>query len=787
MMNAQSHRSDFKNCVFTISMENSNIGRVKISQPNLLVLAAQRTAVDDGYVNSIWNTSLKAAIQEIQKKNNSGLSFEELYRNAYTMVLHKHGEKLYTGTREVVMEHLVQKVRQDVIDSLNNNFLTTLNSAWNDHRTAMIMIRDILMYMDRVYVSGQKLEPVFNLGVILFRDHVVRYPSIRDHLRQTLLDMVAKERRGEIIEKSAVKNACQMLMSLGIDNRSVYADDFETPFLLQSAEFYRLESQKLLAENSASVYIRKVAARISEEAERAVHYLDKSTEERIVRVLEDELITKHLKTIVEMENSGVYSMLKFSKCDDLATMYKLFERVPNGHSTIADCMSSYLREQGRGLVTENAEEGKNAITYVQNLLDLKDTFDYFLKHAFNDDKIFKKRINSDFEYFINLNQRSPEYLSLFIDDKLKKGGKELGDQEVEVVLDKAMILFRYLEEKDVFERYYKQHLAKRLLLNKSASDDAEKNMISRLKTECGCQFTCKLEGMFKDITLSNSTADDFRLHVSQKRLNLNGIDLFVRVLTTGFWPTQSTNHQCNLPTVVREAYQCFHRFYLSKHSGRQLTLQPSLGSADLLSIFYGKPKEDDNDGEMRPTTTMSKERKHTLQVSTYQMVILMLFNTKECWTFEEMHHETDINEKDLQRALLPLAMGKPSQRIFIKESKTKDIKSNDRFIVNDSFTSKLYRVKINPITPKTESDPERQETRSKVEDDRKHEIDAAIVRTMKTRKTMSHTQLVAEVTHQLKARFMPSPGFIKKRIESLIERDYLSRLSEDRKMYNYVA
>ncbi len=61
-------------------------------------------------MNDIWNKSLKTAIQEIQKKNNSGLSFEELYRNAYTMVLHKHGEKLYTGTREVVIEHLIQKV-----------------------------------------------------------------------------------------------------------------------------------------------------------------------------------------------------------------------------------------------------------------------------------------------------------------------------------------------------------------------------------------------------------------------------------------------------------------------------------------------------------------------------------------------------------------------------------------------------------------------------------------------------------------------------------------------------
>jgi cullin 3 len=72
-------------------------------------------------VNNIWNTSLKTAIQEIQKKNNSGLSFEELYRNAYTMVLHKHGEKLYTGTREVVTEHLVQKVRTSN-DNMSNMF-----------------------------------------------------------------------------------------------------------------------------------------------------------------------------------------------------------------------------------------------------------------------------------------------------------------------------------------------------------------------------------------------------------------------------------------------------------------------------------------------------------------------------------------------------------------------------------------------------------------------------------------------------------------------------------------
>lgn len=108
-----------------------------------------QTAMDEKYVADIWNL-LKNAIQEIQKKNNSGLSFEELYRNAYTMVLNKHGQKLYAGLREVVNEHLTHKVRVDVLNSLNNNFLQTLNNAWNEHQTSMMMIRDILMYMDRV-------------------------------------------------------------------------------------------------------------------------------------------------------------------------------------------------------------------------------------------------------------------------------------------------------------------------------------------------------------------------------------------------------------------------------------------------------------------------------------------------------------------------------------------------------------------------------------------------------------------------------------------------------------
>ena len=70
---------------------------------------------------------------------------------------------------------------------------------------------------------------------------MVRYGGIRDHLRHILLEMVVRERKGEVADKLSVRAACQMLMVLGIDSRSVYEEDFERPFLAQSAEFYRVQ------------------------------------------------------------------------------------------------------------------------------------------------------------------------------------------------------------------------------------------------------------------------------------------------------------------------------------------------------------------------------------------------------------------------------------------------------------------------------------------------------------------------------------------------------------------
>ena len=84
------------------------------------------------------------------------------------------------------------------------------------------------------------------------------------------------------------------------------------------------------------------------------------------------------------------------------------------------------------------------------------------------------------------------------------------DSHLEHIVEQILELFRYVKSKDVFEEFYARGLSRRLLLKKAASLDAERNMIAKLKTECGDQFTQKVEGMLKDLSISNQFMQEYK-------------------------------------------------------------------------------------------------------------------------------------------------------------------------------------------------------------------------------------------------------------------------------------
>jgi cullin 3 len=669
----------------------------------------------------------------------------------------------------------------------------------------MIMIRDILMYMDRTYVIQQRRRPVYQLGLHLFRLTVWEHPEVKERSRDLLMATIASERNGLLTDdRSVLKQTLGMLLELGqSDGSNVYEGDFETLFLALTQEFYRIESQGYLSQNSATDYVAKATKRLEEEKDRSTALaLPLTTEKPLQSIIETELVERHARTLVDMEHSGFAAMLKDeTKLTELRSMYTLFARVPTSVDNLREALAERIKADGRVLITDQEKGASDPPAFVRGVLTMRDRYDKIVEFSFRGEKRARKRMRESFEDFLNTDARAASCLSVYVDELLRVGLRGATEDQITQELNKIIIVFRYLSDKDIFESFYKQHLAKRLLMGRSVSDDAERAMVSQLKAECGYQFTSKLEGMFNDMRISRDMQDSYKAYKRNQASQQQGetsdsgkpIDIEVDVLTNGYWPSQNIP-ACTLPQLVQEAIDRYTKFYLEKHTGRKLSWQTSAGSAELKATFGSDP---------------GKLRRYVLGVSTYQLCILLLFNDETSLTLGQIRSKTHIPHSELRRHLVSLCT--PKHRVLRKGSRGRGIASDDdTFTFNPDYTSKLKRVRI-PLVKDTSilkgggdgangtgpggangsgsaaASAVNGAVPLKVEEDRRHLVEAAIVRIMKARKALGHNELFAEVTRQLSVRFNPSPQFVKKRIESLIEREYLERSESDHRLYSYVA
>ncbi|CAF1040474.1 unnamed protein product [Adineta steineri] len=179
-------------------------------------------------IDPLWSNSLKPGIEKLLSGFYNEPNFDELYRAAYTVVLHRHGQKLYENTRELILEHLVEKVRPKLAGLSSTEFLVTLKQTWDSYEKSMDMIRCILMYMDRVYVLEQKLEPVYDLGLTLFRENIILFSTTREYFNNALREMMTREQHGEILDRTTINDISLMLTKLNINKADFYNEDLQT-------------------------------------------------------------------------------------------------------------------------------------------------------------------------------------------------------------------------------------------------------------------------------------------------------------------------------------------------------------------------------------------------------------------------------------------------------------------------------------------------------------------------------------------------------------------------------
>ncbi|KAK0701670.1 Cullin [Lasiosphaeria miniovina] len=683
---------------------------------------------------------------------------------------HLLGEDLYKKLTEYLTEHLRGLVAESKAHT-DEALLAFYIREWHRYTDAAKYIHHLFRYLNRHWVKremdeGKKsIYDVYTLHLVRWRDVLFAQVSIK--VMEAVLKLVEKQRNGETIEYNQIKQVVESFVSLGLDEGDsskttldVYRFHFEKPFLEATKGFYKNESKQFVAENSVVEYMKKAEARLDEEAERVKIYLHPDIAVSLKKACDQVLIADHSNIL----RDEFQVLLDNDREEDMARMYSLLLRIPDGLDPLRSKFEAHVRNAGLAAVAKVASDADKLEpkVYVDALLEIHTQYQGLVKRAFKEEPEFTRSLDNACREFVNRNEvcksgsnKSPELLAKYTDILLRKSSTGVEDRELENTLTQIMTVFKYIEDKDVFQKFYSRMLARRLVHSNSSSDDAETSMISKLKEACGFEYTNKLQRMFQDMQISKDLNTGFKEHVQS--LGVKGLDSSYSILGTGFWPLTPPGTTFNPPEDIMADYERFSRYYRNKHEGRKLTWLWQLCK-----------------GEVKANYIKNAKMPYTFQVSIYQMAILLLFNDKDKITYDEIASTTQLNTDSLDPSLSILVKAK----VLTVSPDGEKVGPGATFTLNYDFKNKKFRVNLN-VGMKSETKQEEAETNKTIEEDRKLLLQSAIVRIMKARKRMKHQQLVSETINQIRGRFVPKVGDIKKCIEILLDKEYLERLDDD--------
>ncbi|KAM7257293.1 hypothetical protein ACFE04_013034 [Oxalis oulophora] len=672
-------------------------------------------------------TKLKNILEGLPEPQFSSEDYMMLYTTIYNMCTqkppHDYSQQLYDKYREAFEEYITSTVLPSLREKHDEFMLRELVKRWANHKVMVRWLSRFFHYLDRYFIARRSLPPLNDVGLTCFRDLV--YQELNGKVRDAVISLVDQEREGEQIDRALLKNVLDIFVEIGMGQMDCYENDFEAAMLEDTAAYYSRKASNWILEDSCPDYMLKAEECLKREKDRVAHYLHSSSEPKLLEKVQHELLSVYANQLLEKEHSGCHALLRDDKRDDLSRMFRLFSKIPKGLDPVSSIFKQHVTAEGTTLVKQAEDAASNKKAEKKDVVGLQE-------------QVFVRKV-------IELHDKYLQYVT--------------NSFQNHTLFHKVVKLLAYISDKDLFAEFYRKKLARRLLFDKSANDDHERSILTKLKQQCGGQFTSKMEGMVTDLTLARENQTSFEEYLNANPNANQGIDLTVTVLTTGFWPSYKS-FDLNLPAEMVRCVEVFKEFYQTKTKHRKLTWIYSLGTCNLVGKFDPKTVE--------------------LVVTTYQAAALLLFNSADKLSYPEIMAQLNLTDDDVVRLLHSLSCAK--YKILIKEPNTKTISPTDHFEFNSKFTDKMRRIKI-PLPPVDE----KKKVIEDVDKDRRYAIDASIVRIMKSRKVLGHQQLVMECVEQLGRMFKPDFKAIKKRIEDLITRDYLERDKDNPNLYKYLA
>eukprot|EP00889_Picochlorum_renovo_P001901 jgi/Picre1/28931/NNA_004326.t1 len=473
----------------------------------------------------------KLFLEGVKEKPESATVNMSLYTIVYNMCTQKtpndHSKNLYVRYQQIFDDYIHASVLPALKDTHDEFFLRKFVHCWKNHKLMWMRSKALCMKRSRV-----KLE--------------------------MLLAQMEKDREGEIVDTDLLRDTLAIFQEVGMGSMEAYENDFEVYMLQSTQKYYRKCATAWIAEDTTPDYLRKAEARLLEEEVRVDKYLHVEGKSNLLREADATLLQEYEMRLLEKPDSGLFVLLSDERTEDINRMFRLFSRLPEGLEPMSKVFKAYIEEKGSDLIrqldTANAQKSN------------KDAAD----HTF-----IKKR------YLYMTPLRALRYFE-------ERGASKLAEDDMDGTLDKVVKFLAYISDRDMFAEFYRKKLARRLLYSTSCGEDAEKGMLTRLKQQCGQQYTSKMEGMVQDLQIAREKELDFRSWLDRKNTSLP-VDMNVTVLTTGYWPSYKVL-EMELPEKMVESLECFSKFHEETAKSRRLTWQLGLGSVHLKATF-GKSYE----------------------------------------------------------------------------------------------------------------------------------------------------------------------------------------------------
>lgn len=139
------------------------------------------------------------------------------------------------------------------------------------------------------------------------------YVELKVRTCDAILELVARERDGEIVDRALIKNVLDIYIEVGMGNMDMYERDFEARLLEQTRLYCAQQAASWFAEDSCPEYMIKAEASLTSEEERVDKYLHASTKPKLLGVVEEELLARYERQLIEKEASGCAALLRDDK------------------------------------------------------------------------------------------------------------------------------------------------------------------------------------------------------------------------------------------------------------------------------------------------------------------------------------------------------------------------------------------------------------------------------------------------------------------------------------------